>query len=365
MSDVIVIKLGSSTLVDERGGLREEVLARRVAEVARLRAEGASPVLVSSGAIACGLGTLGFASRPEALPDLQAASAVGQGALFSRYITEFGRHGGVPGQVLLTSADLEHRASYLNARNTLERLVALGAVPVINENDTTATDELTFGDNDVLAAQVAILLRARLLVLLTDRDGLYAPGADGPVRIDALAADTALDDIALADLPGSGRGRGGIASKLAAVAMATGSGTECVIASGEHDGVIPAAAEGGAAGTRFAASDRSDGAFKMWLRHAKPAQGRVVVDAGAVRALIDKGTSLLPVGVGACDGALAAGEAVLVVGPDGREVGKGIADLSADEIRTVRGMHSEDALVLLSSGSAEVIHRDRFAPSVR
>ena len=365
MSEVIVIKLGSSTLVDEQGRLREEVLARRVAEVAGLRSSGLHPVLVSSGAIACGLGTLGFAARPEALPDLQAASAVGQGALFSRYITEFGRHGVVPGQVLLTSADLEHRESYLNARNTLERLVALGAVPVINENDTTATDELTFGDNDVLAAQVAILLRARLLVLLTDRDGLYAPGEDGPVRIEAVPEGTALEDIALADLPGSGRGRGGIASKLAAVAMATGSGTACVIASGENDGVIPAAAAGDAVGTRFAPSGRSEGAFKMWLRHAKPAQGRVVVDAGAVRALIDKGTSLLPVGVVACDGAFPAGEAVLVVGPDGREVGKGISDLSAEEIRAVRGMHSEDALVLLSGGSAEVIHRDRFAPSVR
>lgn len=365
MSDVIVIKIGSSTLVDADGTLREGVLERRVGEVAALRAAGMRPVLVSSGAIACGLGTLGFAERPDALPDLQAASAVGQGVLFSRYITEFGRHGVVPGQVLLTSADLEHRESYLNARNTLERLVALGAVPVINENDTTATDELTFGDNDVLAAQVAILLRARALMLLTDRDGLYAPGPDGPVRIDEVPAGTVPDDIALADLAGSGRGRGGIASKLAAAAMATGSGVACVIASGEDDGVIPAAASGQAVGTRFAPSGRSEGAFKMWLRHAKPAQGRVVVDAGAVRALIEKGTSLLPVGVVSCDGAFSAGEAVLVVGPDGREVGKGISDLSAEEIRAVRGMRSEEALGLLAGGSAEVIHRDRFAPAVR
>jgi glutamate 5-kinase len=200
------------------------VLSRRVGEIAALRSRGLHPVLVSSGAIACGLGTLGVPSRPDALPDLQAASAVGQGVLFSRYITEFGSHGVVPGQVLLTSADLEHRASYLNARNTLERLLSLGAVPVINENDTTATDELTFGDNDVLAAQVAILLRARLLVLLTDRDGLYGPGSSGPEIIGHVPAGTAPDDIALADLPGSGRGRGGVASKLAsAVARRTAS----------------------------------------------------------------------------------------------------------------------------------------------
>ena len=365
MSDVIVIKVGSSTLVDGTGTLREEILARRVADIAALRSRGLHPVLVSSGAIACGLGTLGFAARPEALPDLQAASAVGQGELFARYIGEFGRHGVVPGQVLLTSADLEHRASYLNARNTLERLVALGAVPVINENDTTATDELTFGDNDVLAAQVAILLRARLLLLLTDRDGLYAPGPDGPARIAEVAAGTAPDDVRLADLAGSGRGRGGIASKLASAAMATGCGVSCVIASGEDDGVIAAAVAGEPVGTRFAASGRAAAPFQMWLRDGKPPPGRVVVDAGAVRALIEKGTSLLPVGVVSCDGTFPAGEAVLVVGPDGREVGKGIADLSAEEIRAVRGMRSEEAVGLLPGGSTEVIHRDRFAPAVR
>ncbi len=365
MSDAIVIKIGSSTLVDGSGALREEVLGRRVAEIAALAAEGQRPVLVSSGAIACGLGRLGFGVRPDALPDLQAASAVGQGALFAHYITEFGRHGAVPGQVLLTSGDLGHRASYLNARNTLERLVALGAIPVINENDTTATDELTFGDNDVLAAHVAILLRARLLLLLTDRDGLYAPGADGPELIGEVPAGTAPEDLVLADLPGSGRGRGGIASKLASVAMATGSGVACIVASGDVDGIIPAAAAGEPVGTRFAPSARADGAFRLWLRHAKPAQGRVVVDAGAVRALIEKGTSLLPVGVESCDGTFPAGEAVLVVGPDGQEVGKGISELSAEEIRAVRGMRSEEALAVLPGGAAEVIHRDRFAPRVR
>jgi glutamate 5-kinase len=365
MTDVIVIKIGSSTLVDEHGALRDQVLSRRVGEIAALRSRGLHPVLVSSGAIACGLGTLGVPSRPDALPDLQAASAVGQGVLFSRYIAEFGSHGVVPGQVLLTSADLEHRASYLNARNTLERLLSLGTVPVINENDTTATDELTFGDNDVLAAQVAILLRARLLVLLTDRDGLYGPGSSGPEIIGHVPAGTAPDDIALADLPGSGRGRGGVASKLASAAMATGSGVECVIAGGAQDGVIAAAVAGDSVGTRFAPSDRSEGAFKTWLRHAKPAQGRVVVDAGAVSALIDKGTSLLPVGVVSCDGRFAAGEAVLVVGPDGREVGKGISELSSEEIRAVRGMRSDEALGVIPGDSAEVIHRDRFAPAVR
>jgi glutamate 5-kinase len=169
----MVVKIGTSSLVDPGGRLRGDILDERVAELVRVRRQGHRPVLVTSGAIACGLGSLGITERPTALPDLQAASAVGQGVLFRRYLQAFEQHGVVPAQVLLTSADLERRASYVNARNTLERLLEMGAVPVINENDTTATDDITFGDNDVLAAHVAISLRATWLVLLTDRDGLY------------------------------------------------------------------------------------------------------------------------------------------------------------------------------------------------
>lgn len=358
---VVVVKLGSSTLVADDGRLRGDVLDARVTELVALREAGMSPVLVTSGAIACGLGLLGFTSRPDALPDLQAASAVGQGELFARYIAAFRQHGAVPAQVLLTSADLEHRASYVNARNTLDRLIDLGAVPVINENDTTATDELTFGDNDVLAAQVAILLRARLLLLLTEREGLYAPGPDGPVLIGEVPAGTAPADVALADMPGSAAGRGGVASKVAAAGMATAGGVRCVIASGVHAGVITAATAGTAVGTGFVATGRREGAFKLWLRHAKPALGRIVVDSGAVRALIDQGTSLLPVGVVACEGTFIAGDAVLVVGPDGSPVGKGIADLSADEVRIVMGMRSDDARGVLPGACAEVVHRDRLS----
>ena len=363
MSHVIVIKVGSSTLVDEQGHLRDDVLGARVAEIAALRDAGMRPVLVSSGAIACGLGVLGIAARPDALPDLQAASAVGQGALFARYIAAFSAHGTTPAQVLLTSADLEQRTSYLNARNTLERLLELGAVPVINENDTTATDELTFGDNDVLAAQVAILLRARTLLLLTDRDGLYAPGADGPVRIGEVAAGTRPEDVELADLPGSGIGSGGIASKLASASIATGCGVTCIIASGRDAGVIPAAAAGEAIGTRFPSREGEANSFKSWLRHAKPSMGTITVDDGAVRALLEKGTSLLPVGVTACDGRFSAGDAVTVIGPDGTEVGKGIVEMSHDEVAKVRGMRSDAAREVLPGASAEIIHRDRLVVS--
>ena len=363
MSHVIVIKIGSSTLVDEMGNLRDDVLDARVAEIAALRDAGMHPVLVSSGAIACGLGVLGIASRPDALPDLQAASAVGQGALFARYITAFAANGTTPAQVLLTSADLEQRTSYLNARNTLERLLELGAVPVINENDTTATDELTFGDNDVLAAQVAILLRARTLLLLTDRDGLYGPGDGAPELIREVPAGTRPEDVQLASLPGSGIGSGGIASKLASASIATGCGVTCVIASGRDAGVIPAAAAGEAVGTRFPSRGGEESSFKSWLRHAKPSMGTITVDDGAVRALLEKGTSLLPVGVTACDGRFNAGDAVTVIGPDGTEVGKGIVEMSHDEVAKVMGMRSDAAREVLPGASAEIIHRDRLAVS--
>ena len=363
MSHVIVIKIGSSTLVDEMGNLRDDVLDARVAEIAALRDAGMHPVLVSSGAIACGLGVLGIASRPDALPDLQAASAVGQGALFARYITAFAANGTTPAQVLLTSADLEQRTSYLNARNTLERLLELGAVPVINENDTTATDELTFGDNDVLAAQVAILLRARTLLLLTDRDGLYGPGDGAPELIREVPAGARPEDVELASLPGSGIGSGGIASKLASASIATGCGVTCVIASGRDAGVIPAAAAGEAIGTRFPSRGGEESSFKSWLRHAKPSMGTITVDDGAVRALLEKGTSLLPVGVTACDGRFSAGDAVTVIGPDGTEVGKGIVEMSHDEVAKVMGMRSDAAREVLPGASAEIIHRDRLAVS--
>jgi glutamate 5-kinase len=357
---VIVVKLGSSTLVDASGELRHEVLEARVRDLVRVRRQGNHPVLVTSGAVAAGLGRLGIRERPGALPDLQAASAVGQGVLFQRYAEAFAPHGVVPAQVLLTSGDLAARASYLNARVTLRRLVELGAVPVINENDTTATDELTFGDNDVLAAQVAILLGAAWLLLLTDRDGLYGPGPDGPALIGDVPAGTRPADVPLAEMGASATGRGGIASKVASASMATGGGVTCVIASGTADGVIPAVASGSHVGTRFAASPRPEPAFKLWLRHAKPTLGRVVVDAGAATALRERGTSLLAVGVVSAQGTFTAGDAVEVVGRGGDAVGKGISAMSADEVRLVAGLKSDAVRERLPDAAPEVINRDEF-----
>jgi glutamate 5-kinase len=357
---VIVVKLGSSTLVDGDGALRDDVLEARVRDVVRVRRLGHQPVLVTSGAIACGLGRLGIRERPTALPDLQAASAVGQGVLFGRYLDAFAPHEVTPAQVLVTSADLERRASYVNARNTLSRLLELGVVPVINENDTTATDELTFGDNDVLAAQVAILLHATWLVLLTDRDGLYGPGPAGPQLIGDVPPGTRPEDIDLAQIPGSGQGRGGVASKIASASMATAGGVTCVVASGSDDGVIAGVASGRHVGTRFRAQERRESAFKLWLRYAKPVMGRITIDAGAARALRTKGTSLLPVGITGLDGDFAAGDAVDVIEQSGTLVGKGITGLSSEEIRLVAGRKSGEVNTLLPDAAAAVIHRDHF-----
>ncbi len=357
---VFVVKIGTSTLVDDTGRFREDVLDARVRDLVRIQRQGHQPVLVTSAAIACGLSRLGIAERPTALPDLQAASAVGQGVLFERYLRAFGAHDVVPAQVLLTSGDLERRTSYVNARNTLHRLIELGAIPVVNENDTTATDDITFGDNDVLAAQVAILVRAQWLVLLTDRDGLYAPGPDGPTLIGDVPAGTTPEEVELAPLAGSGHGRGGIASKIASASMATAAGITCVIASGAADGVIAQIAHGAHVGTRFPPAQRPRSAFKLWLRYAKPAMGRVEVDAGAARAIESRGTSLLAVGVTGSRGGFVAGDAVEIIDPTGRMIGKGISGLSAEELRQVVGLSTAEMRARLPGAPDEVIHRDQL-----
>ena len=232
-------------------------------------------------------------------------------------------------------------------------------MPVINENDTTATDDLTFGDNDVLAAQVAILLGAAWLLLLTERDGLYAATDTGAELIGDVPAGTRPDELALADIGAAPGGRGGIASKVASASMATGGGVTTVIASGTAEGVIPAVASGHHVGTRFEPAPRREGAFKLWLRYAKPTMGRVAVDAGAARALRERGTSLLAVGVVGCEGGFVAGDAVEVV-VDGARVGKGISALSAEEVRAVAGLKSEEVRRRLPDAAPEVIHRDEF-----
>jgi len=359
---VIVVKLGSGIVADERGSVRRDVLARICGELAERRRAGDAPVIVTSGAIARGLGVMGLAMRPRAVQELQALSAIGQGRLYRVYDELLGEHGVRSAQVLLTFFDMSARTHYLNARQTLRTLLEWGVVPVINENDTTATDEISFGNNDFLAAQVAILLGAALLVLLTDAGGLYTadPRIDPHAQLVRHVSDPGdLEGLKIGHTT-SALGSGGMRSKVVAAEMATAAGIPTVIAGGFEPGAIGAAASGQPVGTRFAAREGRYSSFKLWLRYAKPSRGELEVDAGAARALREGGTSLLPVGIVAVRGEFEAGDAV-EIRHQGELVGKGICNYSAAELRQVLGMKSARARELLPGASDEAVHRDYFA----
>ena len=357
----IVVKLGSSIVAADDGSLRADVLDSVCQQVAALEKEGERVVMVTSGAIARGMRLLGLPARPRAMDELQAASAVGQGDLFRAYETRLAAHGTRAAQVLLTAADIAARTNYLNARQTLRRLIEWGVVPVVNENDTTATDEITFGDNDFLAAQVAILLEARLLVLLTNVDGVFTadPALDSEARVIGDVRDfTELDGLDIGDRT-SAFGSGGMRSKIAAAEMASEAGTPSVICNGTVIGTLAAGAAGQPVGTRFSARAGKASSFKLWLKYAKPVRGTVLVDEGAARVLRESGSSLLPVGITAVEGDFQAGDAVEVA-TDGSTIGKGIADYSSAELSRVAGMKSQRVRELLPHAADEVIHRDRF-----
>jgi glutamate 5-kinase len=357
-----VVKLGSTLVADERGDVREPVLGEICRQVAALRAAGHAPVLVTSGAIAMGMRMMGMPVRPTAMEELQAASAVGQGPLYDVYGDLLAAHGVKTAQVLLTFHDVSARMQYLNARRTLGKLIDWGVVPVINENDTTATDEISFGDNDILAAQVAILLPADLLVVLSDVDALYTsdprhrPGSERVVDVRDLT-DLGQYEIGMSS---SHLGSGGMRSKVLAAEMATAAGIPVVICNGTEPGTLERAAAGESVGTRFHPQARRESSFKLWLKYAKASSGRVLVDEGAERALREQGTSLLPVGVVEVEGEFEAGDAVDVASAsDGkRAVGKGISNYSAAELRRVKGLKSADVRNVLPRASEEAVHRD-------
>lgn len=357
----LVVKLGSSIVAADDGELRVDVLDSVCEQVAALERAGERVVMVTSGAIARGMRLMQLPARPRAMDELQAASAVGQGDLFRAYETRLAGHGTRAAQVLLTAADIAARGNYLNARQTLRRLVEWGVVPVVNENDTTATDEISFGDNDFLAAQVAILLDARLLVLLSDVDGLHSadPGLDPKAELIAEVEDFgALEGLEIGDRT-SAFGSGGMRSKVAAAEMAAEAGIPAAICNGTRPGTLRAAAAGEPAGTRFAARAGKASSFKLWLKYAKPVRGRLTVDDGAARVLREAGSSLLPVGIVGVDGSFEVGDAVEVA-LDGAVIGKGIADYSSGELARVVGMKSAEVRELLPGAADEVIHRDRF-----
>jgi glutamate 5-kinase len=340
----VVVKLGSSLVAAPGGRVRRTVLRRRAGEIARLVRSGEPAAVVSSGAIALGLPFLGLERRPRSVPRLQAASALGQARLQRAWEHALAREGVPAAQVLLTAADVAERAAYVNARNALHALFALGAVPIVNENDATATDEITFGDNDALAAQVAILVRARLLVLLTEVEGVYtrSPGAPGA---ELVGDGSALAEAALGD--SSRFGRGGMRSKVLAARMAAAAGIPTVIAGGTGESVLEPILAGEPRGTRFPGSGRGLSAYKLWLRFGKPVAGTLHVDAGARRAVAAEGRSLLAVGVVACEGRFEAGDAVELVGPDGAAFAKGIAAAASADISA-------------RPRALEAVHRDRL-----
>ena len=362
---VAVVKLGSSVVAHDTGELRLSVVARICEEVAVLHRKGVDVVVVTSGAIARGMRLLELPVRPTEIAELQAASAIGQGRLYRTYDELLREQGLQSAQVLLTFFDMSARSHYLNARRTLQTLLGWRIVPVINENDTTTTDEISFGDNDFLAAQVAVLVGAQLLVLLTDTDGLYT--ADPRTDPAAVLVEEVRHPAELADLQIghaiSPLGSGGMRSKVVAAEMATAAGIPTVIGNGVADGALVRAWAGEPAGTRFLAQAARHSSFKLWLKYAKPSQGTVTVDAGAARALRDGGTSLLPVGVVDVAGEFDAGDAVAVREAGAGEIGKGITNYSAGELRRVMGLKSGEVRELMPRATEEAVHRDYFVLS--
>ena len=356
-----VIKVGSNSLRGDDGRLDRAYVEQLAAEVAAARASGTDVVVVSSGAVAAGVPILGLDRRPTDLVTLQAAASVGQGELVHEYQRHLATHGLACGQVLLTQDDFVRRQRYLNARGTFRRLLELGAVPVVNENDAVATEELAYGDNDHLAALVTSMLDAQLLVLLSDVEGLYDrdPRTDGAARlVDRVADAAAVADLAIGGV-GSAVGKGGMRTKVEAARVAVASGAHAVVAGARVPGVVADVLTGVAVGTWFVAQPRRLEARRLWIGFALTPHGRVHIDDGAVRALVERGTSLLAVGVTSVDGAFAAGDAVEVVAPDGTAVARGLSNYDAEELRRIAGRTTADAAATFGASFArEVVHRD-------
>ncbi|HZS64589.1 MAG TPA: glutamate 5-kinase [Xanthobacteraceae bacterium] len=356
----IVVKVGSSLLVDAAAGRLQHAWLEALADdLAGLHKKGRDILVVSSGAIALGRSVLKLPSGPLKLEDSQAAAAVGQIALARTWSEVLGRHGITAGQVLLTLADTEERRRYLNARSTIAKLLEWRAVPVINENDTVATNEIRYGDNDRLAARVATMTSADLLVLLSDVDGLYdaPPGESRHAKLIPLVPRITAEIESMAGASGSELSRGGMVTKIEAAKIATTGGTHLVIASGRIEHPLQAIAKGNPC-TWFLTPANPITARKKWIAGSLEPKGTLILDAGAVTAL-RRGKSLLPAGITRVEGRFERGDAVVIRGPDGIEVGRGLVAYDAEEAQKIRGKSSGDIARLLGfDGRAEMIHRD-------
>ncbi len=359
-----VIKIGSALLTADGRGLDTAAISGWVEQMVRLRERGSELVLVSSGAVAEGMKRLGWSKRPVALHDLQAAAAVGQMGLVQAYESRFQTHAIHTAQILLTHEDLSNRNRYLNARSTLHTLIKLGVIPVINENDTVATDEIRLGDNDNLAALVANLVEAELLVILTDQAGMYEsdPRQNPNAKLiqEAHAGDSQLEVMAGGASAGA-MGRGGMITKIQAAARAARSGCATLIASGREPDVLIRIAQGEPLGTLLLPAQEPMAARKQWLSAQLQVRGRLTLDAGAIKVLREAGKSLLPVGVTAVEGDFARGEVVVCIGADGKEVARGLVNYSAEESRKIMGQSSDRIEELLGYvDEPELIHRDNL-----
>jgi glutamate 5-kinase len=362
----VVVKLGSSVVADAAGEPRTDVLAHVCEVLARLHRDGGEVIIVTSGAIARGMRVMALEQRPTSIGELQAASAVGQGKLYRVYDELLHANEVTSAQVLLTFFDMSARTHYLNARQTLTKLLEWRVLPVINENDTTATDEISFGDNDFLAAQVAVLVGAEELILLTDIDGLYTadPRRYPEAHIVSEVGDfAALEELEIGHTT-SPLGSGGMRSKVVAADMATAAGIATVICNGLREGALEAVLAGEPEGTRFHRREARYSSFKLWLKYAKPSRGTLLIDEGAVRAVREGSASLLPVGVVGVLGDFDAGDAVDIAAQraagDGapRPLAKGICNYSAAELRQVIGLKSAAVREILPRASEEAVHRD-------
>ncbi len=358
-----VVKIGSALLTAEGQGLDRQALGRWVDQMADWMAMGNELLLVSSGAVAEGICRMGWTHRPGSLHELQAAAAIGQMGLVQAWESCFQRRGLHTAQVLLTHDDLSNRKRYLNARSTLLALIGLSVVPVVNENDVVANDELRFGDNDTLAALVANLVEADLLLLLTDQEGLF--DADPRFNPDAvLIGEARVDDVRLDQMAGDstgGLGRGGMFTKLRAARLAARSGTATVIASGKHDDSMTRIAEGEPVGTLLMPAQAPNTARKRWLAGQLQARGSLVLDAGAVSVLRKAGSSLLAVGVKRVDGQFQRGEMVVCIDEAGSQVARGLINFSSEEARKIKGQTSDRFEKILGYvDEEELIHRDNL-----
>lgn len=361
-----VIKIGSALLTADGRGLDRNAMAVWVRQMVALREAGIDLVLVSSGAVAAGMSRLGWQQRPTAINELQAAAAVGQMSLVKAWESSFADHNERTAQILLTHDDLSDRKRYLNARSTLTKLLELGVIPVINENDTVATDEIRFGDNDTLAALVANLVEADLLVILTDQDAMYDAdprgNPDAQVIVQARADDPQLD--AAAGGSAGALGRGGMQTKLRAARLAARSGAHTMIVGGSIERVIERLKEGELLGTLLTSDQSRDAARKQWLAGHLQTRGTLRLDAGAVKALRDGHKSLLPVGVTAVDGHFQRGEMLVCLDEQGREIARGLTNYNSTDVARIMGRPSDAIVDILGHvGDAELIHRDNLVMS--